>query len=108
MRQYTAAGGDVQVPKGGIYVWRKAERLEIDTRIGKVNAVLRELYRSVGTRRELSNTKKLSVFKSIFVPILYLWSWILGNDVKNINSGVSTKVVIFETSPRDGKWAYKG
>jgi len=47
MRQYTAAGGNVQVPRGGIYVWRKAEPQEIDTRIGKANAVLRELHRSV-------------------------------------------------------------
>jgi len=45
-------------------------RQEIDTRIGKANAVLREIYRSVTTNRELSNTTKLSVFKSIFVPIL--------------------------------------
>ena len=45
-RQYTAAG-EVQVPGGGIYEWRKAERQEIDTQIGKANAVLRELCRSV-------------------------------------------------------------
>jgi len=76
MRQYTAGGGDVQVPRGGIYLWRgiygwrKAEPQEIDARIGKANAVLRELYCSVFTKRELSNTAKLSVFKSIFVPIL--------------------------------------
>ena len=25
-RQYTAAGGEVQVPRGGIYEWQKAER----------------------------------------------------------------------------------
>jgi len=68
-QQYTA-GRDVQVPRGGIYVWRKAEHQEIDARIGKAIAVLRELYRSVATTRELSNTAKLSVFKSIFVPIL--------------------------------------
>jgi len=43
---------------------------EIDTRIGEANAVLHELYRSVVTKRELSNTTKLSVFKSVFVPIL--------------------------------------
>jgi len=43
---------------------------EIDTRNGKGNAFLRELYRSVATKRELSNTVKLSVFKSVFVPIL--------------------------------------
>jgi len=36
---------------------------EIDTRIGKANAVLRELYRCVVTKRELSNTPRLSVFK---------------------------------------------
>ena len=43
---------------------------ETDTQIGKTNAVLRELYRSMATKCELSNTAKLSVFKSIFVPIL--------------------------------------
>jgi len=42
---------------------------EIDVRIGKANAVLRELYRSVVTKRELLNTAKLSVFESVFVPI---------------------------------------
>ena len=46
------------------------EPQEIDTRIDKVNAVFHELYRSVITKRELSNTTKLSVFKSVFVPIL--------------------------------------
>jgi len=43
---------------------------EIDTRIGKANAFLRELYRSVATKRELLHTAKLSVFESVFVPIL--------------------------------------
>ena len=43
---------------------------EIDTRTGKANAVLCELYRSVVTKRELSNTAKLSAFKSVFVLIL--------------------------------------
>jgi len=78
-RQYTSAGGNVQVPRGGIYVCRKAEPQEIDTRIGKTNAVLRELYRSVATKRELSNTAKLSVFKLIFVPILTYGhkSWVM-------------------------------
>jgi len=42
----------------------------IDTRIGKANAVLRELHHSVVTKWELSNTTNLSVFKSVFVPIL--------------------------------------
>ena len=43
---------------------------KIDTRVGKANAVLREFYRYVVTKRELSNTVKLSVFKSVFVPNL--------------------------------------
>ena len=78
-RQYTAVGGDVQVPSGGIYEWRKAERQEIDTTIGKASAVLREFYRSVGTKRELSNTAKLLVFESILVPILTYGhkSWVM-------------------------------
>jgi len=94
-QHYTAAGGDVQVPRGGIYVWRKAEPQEIDTRIGEANEVLRELYRSVVTKRELSNTVKLSVFKSIFVPILTYGheSWV----------GASTKVGICGKSPRCDK-----
>jgi len=43
---------------------------QIDTGIGEANAVLRELYRSVVTKRELSNTAKLLVFNSVFVTIL--------------------------------------
>ena len=43
---------------------------EIDIWIGKINAVLCKLYRSVLTERELLNIAKLSVFKSVFVPIL--------------------------------------
>jgi len=42
----------------------------IDTRIGKANAVLRELYCSVVTKRALSKNARLSVFKWVFVPIL--------------------------------------
>jgi len=43
---------------------------EIDTRIGKQTQFPRELYRSVFTQRELSNTAKLLVFKPVFVQIL--------------------------------------
>ena len=68
-QKYTAAGGDVQVTCGGIHKWRKSEQ-RVDTRIGKANAFLRELYCSVVTKRELSETSKLSVFKLVFVPIL--------------------------------------
>jgi len=43
---------------------------EIDRRIGAAAGVMRQLYRGVICKRELSNKAKLSVFKSIFVPTL--------------------------------------
>ena len=46
---------------------------------GYLNVVLRQLYRSVVTKRELSKTAKLSVFKTVIVPILTcgheFWVW---------------------------------
>ena len=52
---------------------------QIDTRIGKANVFLRELYCSVVIKRKLSNTVKLSIFKSVFAPILtYVHeSWVM-------------------------------
>jgi len=52
---------------------------EIDTRIGKANAVLHKLYRSMTTKQVLSNTAKLSVFKLVFVPIFSCGheSWVM-------------------------------
>jgi len=67
--QYTAAGEDVQVPWDGIQSDGSRNK-KIDTRIGEASSVLRELHCSVVTKRELSNTTKLPVFKSVFVPIL--------------------------------------
>jgi len=46
---------------GVIFTSDRRPGKEIDTRFGKSNAVLRELYWSVVTKRELSNTAKLSV-----------------------------------------------
>jgi len=43
---------------------------ETDAWMAKANAVLRELSCSVVTKREVSNTAKLSDFKSVSVPIL--------------------------------------
>ena len=43
---------------------------ELDTRIGKACAVIRQLCRSVVLKRELCTKVKLCVFRSIFVPIL--------------------------------------
>jgi len=66
------------------------------TRIGEVNAVLcelyrsvvtkRELYRSVVTKRELSNTVKLSVLKLIFIPILTYGheSWVMTDIISQV------------------------
>ena len=42
---------------------------ELDVRLGKASAVKRALHHSVALKRELSRNAKLSVFKSIFVPI---------------------------------------
>ena len=71
--QCTAGGGKVQVPRGGGLFTSDRRWCEvIDTRIGKVNAVLLELYRSVVIKRALSNTAKLLVFKSILLPAMNL------------------------------------
>jgi len=55
---------------GMVFTSDESRNKGIDTRIGKANAVLRELYCSVVTKRELSKNAKLSVFKSVFIPIL--------------------------------------
>jgi len=38
--RYTAADGEVQLPRSGIYEWRKEERQEIDTRIDKATGAI--------------------------------------------------------------------
>ena len=43
---------------------------KLDTRIGKASAVIRQLCQSVVLKRKLCTKAKLSVFKSVFVPIL--------------------------------------
>jgi len=55
---------------GVVFTSDGRQNKEIDTRVGKANAVLCELYHSVATDWKLSNTAKLSVFKSVAVPIL--------------------------------------
>uniref|UniRef100_A0A3B3BLN8 Reverse transcriptase domain-containing protein n=2 Tax=Oryzias melastigma TaxID=30732 RepID=A0A3B3BLN8_ORYME len=47
----------------------RSER-EIDRRIGAASAIMRSLYRSVVVKRELSQKAKLSIYRSIFVPVL--------------------------------------
>ena len=43
---------------------------ELDIRIGKASAVMRQLHRSVVLKRELCTKVKLSIFRSVYVPIL--------------------------------------
>ena len=42
---------------------------ELDIRIGKASAAMRALHYSVVMKRELSKKAKLSIFKTVFVPI---------------------------------------
>ena len=59
------------------------------------------------TKRELSNTAKLSVFKSVFIPIFTYSheSWV---KTENIISGASGRDGIFAKSPRHNTGAYRG
>ena len=52
---------------------------ELDTRIGKDSAVMRALHYSVVMKRELSKKAKLSICKTVFVPILTYGheSWVM-------------------------------
>ena len=43
---------------------------ELDTRVGKASAVMRALHCSDVMKRKLSKKAKLSIFKTVFVPIL--------------------------------------
>ncbi|KAF7641692.1 hypothetical protein LDENG_00274630, partial [Lucifuga dentata] len=43
---------------------------EIDRRIGAASEVLRTLYWTVMVKRELSQKVRLSIYQSIYVPIL--------------------------------------
>ena len=48
---------------------------ELDTRIGKTSVVMRALHYSVVMKRELSEKAKLSIFKTVFVPLLTYGHW---------------------------------
>ena len=52
---------------------------ELDIRIGKASAVIQALHYSVVMKRELSKKAKLSIFKTVFVPILTYGneSWVM-------------------------------
>jgi len=55
---------------GVVFTSGESRNKGIDTLIGKANAVMCELYCSVVAKQELSKNTKLSVCKSVFVPIL--------------------------------------
>ena len=57
---------------------------ELDTCIGKASAVMCQLYRSVALKQELSTKAKLSVFRSVFVPILTYGNeyWVMTRKVR--------------------------
>ena len=52
---------------------------ELDRRIGAAGAVLRSLYQTIVTKRELSQKAKLSIYRSMFVPTLSYGheSWVM-------------------------------
>ena len=58
---------------------------ELDTRIGKARAAMRALHYSVIMKRELSKKAKLSIFRTVFVPILtYVHeSWVMTQRVRS-------------------------
>ena len=58
---------------------------ELDIRTGKASAVMRALQRSIVMKKELSRTAKLSVFKTVFVPILTYGheSWVVTERVRS-------------------------
>ena len=58
---------------------------ELDIRIGKASAVMRQLHRSVVLKRELCTKAKLSIFRSVYVPILTYGHecWIMNEKVRS-------------------------
>jgi len=58
---------------------------ELNTRMGKASTVMRALQNSVVTKRELSIKAKLSVFKTVFDPILTYRheSWVLTERIRS-------------------------
>ena len=55
---------------GVLFVGEGTIECEISQRIRAAGAVLRSLYHTVVTKRELSRKAKLSIYRSIFVPTL--------------------------------------
>ena len=60
---------------------------ELDIRIGKASAVMRQLHRYVVLKRKLCTRKKLSIFRSVYVPILTY-----GHECRIMNEKVRSQV----------------
>ena len=58
---------------------------ELDIRIGKASAVMRQLHQSVVLKRELCTKAKLSIFRSVYVPVLTYGHecWIMNEKVRS-------------------------
>ena len=58
---------------------------ELDIRIGKASAVMRQLHLSVVLKRKLCTKVKLSIFRSVYVPILTYGHecWIMNEKVRS-------------------------
>ena len=61
---------------------KQDEKLDVGS--GKASVVMRSLHHSVVLKWEISRKAKLSVFKSIFIPILTcLESWVMAERVRS-------------------------
>ena len=58
---------------------------ELGTRIGKASTVMQALHYSVVMKQELSKRAKLSIFKTVFLPILTYghYSWVMTEKVRS-------------------------
>ena len=85
----TAAGGEIQVPRVGIYEWR---------RLLKQTQFCVTLSLCGHKTGSFKHCKAVS-FLIGFCSDPHLWFWILGNDRDNITSGASGRDGIFAKSP---------
>ena len=63
----------------------KLARLELDTQISKARAVMQALHYSAVMKQELMKMAKLSIIKTLFVPILTYGheSWVMNERVRS-------------------------
>ena len=74
---------------------------ELSTQIGKASALMQALHYSVVMNWELSEKAKLSIFKTVFVPILtYDHESCLGNDRKSAITSASVQNEVFTKNER--------